>query len=126
MFKVVYIMICAKVCHDLLNLLKVTLKWCTPRATSNSVEMWPCSSAHRISPVDVTSRPSSCLTNFLLGGRSVMLELPRSGSGSRTTSHMLAAHGGEIFLHALLIGRSVIEDPPSISEGSGGRVTDYR
>ena len=47
----------------------VTLKWCTPRATSNSVEMWPCSSAYRISPVDVTSRPSSCLTNFLLGGR---------------------------------------------------------
>jgi len=104
----------------------VTLKWCTPRATSNSVEMWPCSSAHRISPVDVTSRPSSCLTNFLLGGRSVMLELPRSGTGVRTTSHMLAAHGGEIFLHSLLIGRSVIEDPPSISEGSGGRVTDYR
>jgi hypothetical protein len=33
---------------------------------------------------------------------------------------------GEIFLHSLLIGRSVIEDPPSISEGSGGRVTDYR
>ena len=32
----------------------------------------------------------------------------------------------EIFLHSLLIGRSVIEDPPSISEGSGGRVTDYR
>ncbi|XP_057373954.1 integrator complex subunit 13-like isoform X1 [Daphnia carinata] len=104
----------------------VTLKWCTPRATSNSVEMWPCSSAYRISPVDVTSRPSSCLTNFLLGGRSVMLELPRSGTGGRTTSHMLAAHGGEIFLHSLLIGRSVIEDPPSISEGSGGRVTDYR
>lgn len=55
-----------------------------------------------------------------------MLELPRSSSGGRTTSHMLAAHGGEIFLHSLLIGRSVIEDPPSISEGSGGRVTDYR
>ena len=62
----------------------------------------------------------------IVNNRSVMLELPRAGSGSRTTSHMLAAHGGEIFLHALLIGRSVIEDPPSISEGSGGRVTDYR
>ena len=55
-----------------------------------SVEMWPCSSAYRISPVDVTSRPSSCLTNFLLGGRSVMLELPRhsgvSGGGSGSSS----------------------------------------
>ena len=50
----------------------VTLKWCTPRATSGNVEMWPCSSAYRISPVDVTSRPSSCLTNFLLGGRYVI------------------------------------------------------
>ena len=58
----------------------VTLKWCTPRATSGNVEMWPCSSAYRISPVDVTSRPSSCLTNFLLGGRyiSVCLKIYRS------------------------------------------------
>ncbi|XP_019353893.1 integrator complex subunit 13 isoform X3 [Alligator mississippiensis] len=61
----------------------VTLKWCTPR--TNSVELHYCTGAYRISPVDVNSRPSSCLTNFLLN-----------------------------------------EDPPSISEGCGGRVTDYR
>ena len=35
-----------------------------------------------------------------------MLELPRNGTGGRTTSHMLVVHGGEIFLHSLLIGRS--------------------
>lgn len=39
---------------------------------------------------------------------------------------MLASHGGEIYIHTLGTGRSALEDPPSISEGSGGRVTDYR
>eukprot|EP00106_Octopus_bimaculoides_P016217 XP_014783659.1 PREDICTED: protein asunder homolog [Octopus bimaculoides] len=101
----------------------VTLKWCTPK--SNLVELHHCTSCHRITPVDVNSRPSSCLTNFLLGGRAVMLEQPRK-SGTKVISHMLASHGGEIFIHTLSICRSILEDPPSISEGSGGRVTDYR
>ena len=43
-----------------------------------------------------------------------MLELPRRGTGGRTASHMLAAHGGEIFLHSLLIVRTIIEDPSCI------------
>ncbi|XP_008109684.1 integrator complex subunit 13 isoform X1 [Anolis carolinensis] len=101
----------------------VTLKWCTPR--TNSVELHYCTGAYRISPVDVNSRPSSCLTNFLLNGRSVLLEQPRK-SGSKVISHMLSSHGGEIFLHVLSSSRSILEDPPSISEGCGGRVTDYR
>ncbi|XP_063785178.1 integrator complex subunit 13 isoform X2 [Pseudophryne corroboree] len=101
----------------------VTLKWCTPR--TNSVELHYCIGAFRISPVDVNSRPSSCLTNFLLNGRSVLLEQPRK-SGSKVISHMLSSHGGEIFLHVLSSSRSILEDPPSISEGCGGRVTDYR
>ncbi|UYV79829.1 hypothetical protein LAZ67_18000851 [Cordylochernes scorpioides] len=58
-------------------------------------------------------------------GRSVMLEMPRK-SGSKILSHMLSSHGGEILIHTLGTGRSVLEDPPSISEGCGGRVTDYR
>jgi len=41
-------------------------------------------------------------------------------------SHMLTSHGGEIFIHTLSSSRSTLEDPPSISEGPGGRVTDYR
>ncbi|KAF8766812.1 integrator complex subunit 13-like isoform X1 [Argiope bruennichi] len=101
----------------------VTLKWCTPR--SSSVELQYCTSSFRITPVDVNNRPSSCLTNFLLNGRAVMLEMPRK-SGSKVLSHMLASHGGEIFIHTLGTGRSILEDPPSISEGCGGRVTDYR
>ncbi|XP_058481204.1 integrator complex subunit 13 isoform X1 [Solea solea] len=108
----------------------VTLKWCTPRTNSigghsKFPELHYCTGAYRISPTDVNSRPSSCLTNFLLNGRSVLLELPRK-SGSKVISHMLSSHGGEIFLHVLNSNRSTLEDPPSISEGCGGRVTDYR
>ncbi|XP_001607514.1 protein asunder [Nasonia vitripennis] len=102
----------------------VTLKWCTPRGCSAG-EMQNCTAMHRITPVDVNSRPSSCLINFLLNGRSVMLEMARK-SGGKTISHLLASHGGEIFIHTLPTSRSVLEDPPSISEGCGGRVTDYR
>lgn len=32
-------------------------------------ELHHCTSVYRITPVDVNSRPSSCLTNFLLGGK---------------------------------------------------------
>ena len=101
----------------------ITLKWCTPK--SSVVEMHYCTEVHRVTPVDVNSRPSSCLTNFLLGGRAVMLEQPKK-TGIKTISHMLASHGGEIFIHTIHTGRSLLEDPPSISEGCGGRVTDYR
>lgn len=55
----------------------------------------------------------------------MLLEQPRK-SGSKVISHMLSSHGGEIFLHVLSSSRSILEDPPSISEGCGGRVTDYR
>lgn len=101
----------------------ITLKWCTPRGSS--ADLHNCTALARVTPTDVNSRPSSCLTNFLLSGRSVMLEMPRR-TGSKILSHMLTSHGGEIFVHTLNISRSVLEDPPSISEGSGGRVTDYR
>lgn len=101
----------------------ITLKWCTPKS---SVQDLPaCTGAYRITPVDVNSRPSSCLTNFLLSGRAVMLEQPRK-TGLKVISHMLTSHGGEIFIHCIPTGRSILEDPPSISEGPGGRVTDYR
>ncbi|XP_033114593.1 integrator complex subunit 13-like [Anneissia japonica] len=101
----------------------IILKWCSPRGMSN--ELLYCTGAYRISPVDVNSRPSLCLTNFLLNGRQVMLEQPRK-AGAKVMSHMLTSHGGEIFIHCLSTSRSYLEDPPSISEGCGGRVTDYR
>merc|ERR1719245_988124 len=101
------------------------LKWCTPRGSSAN-ELHHCSGAFRITPTEVNSRQSSCLTNFLLSGRSVMLEMQKRGSNTKIISHMLTSHGGEIFIHTLSSTRTSLEDPPSISEGPGGRVTDYR
>ena len=54
-----------------------------------------------------------------------MLEMPRK-TGGKFISHMPAAHGGEIFVHTLVTARSVLEDPPFVSEVCGGRVADYR
>ena len=45
----------------------ITLKWCTPRGSPAS-DMHHCTGAVRVTPTDVNSRPSSCLTNFLLAG----------------------------------------------------------
>lgn len=101
----------------------VTLKWCTPRGSGG--ELQPCLTMHRVTPVDVTSRPSSCLINFLLNGRSVLLEMPRQ-TGGKINSHLLSARGGEIFIHTLMVTRSCLEEHPAITEGEGGRVTDYR
>uniref|UniRef100_A0A8C5HM67 Integrator complex subunit 13 n=1 Tax=Gouania willdenowi TaxID=441366 RepID=A0A8C5HM67_GOUWI len=54
----------------------ITLKWCTPR--TNNIELHYCTGAYRISPTDVNSRPSSCLTNFLLNGEMVLLPVERA------------------------------------------------
>lgn len=102
----------------------VTLKWCTPR-NNNMADLQNCTTLHRITPAEVNSRPSACLITFLLNGRTVMLETPRR-AGPKGMSHMLTSYGGEIFIQTLNTGRSVLEDPPAISEGVGGRITDYR
>ena len=80
-----------------------TLKWCTPRGSAG-VELHHSSGAYRITPTEVNSRQSSCLTNFLLSGRSVMLEMQKRSS-NKTMSHMLTSHGGEIFIHTLSSSR---------------------
>ena len=38
----------------------------------------------------------------------------------------LAFFQGDVYIHVLATGRNPVEDPPSISEGCGGRITDYR
>jgi hypothetical protein len=50
-----------------------------------------------------------------------MLEMPRR-TGTKIVSHMLTSHAGEIFIHTLAISRSVLEDPPSMTEVSGGNL----
>ncbi|CAG7828139.1 unnamed protein product [Allacma fusca] len=99
------------------------LKWAGP-TTPKGVGTNLCNTACRTTPVEVISRPTTCLSNFVLSGRSVWLEAVKKVS--KANCNVLMAHGGEIWMHVMETTRNVLEDPPSISEGSGGRVTDYR
>lgn len=103
----------------------IKLKWCTPRANNNLPDIHSCTTLHRITPVDINSRPSACLITFLLNGRSVLLEMIKQGGG-KSMSHVLKSYNGEIYIHTVSSGRTVLEDPPAISEGPGGKVTQYR
>lgn len=116
---------CLAKSKEIIDAHTIQLKWVTPKISVTGLELPQCYAAHRVTPVDVNSRPSLCLTNFLLGGRSVMLE-HSTKTGPKQLSHMLTSHAGEIFIHSLVTFRSILEDPPSIIEGPGGRLTDYR
>lgn len=106
----------------------VTLRWCAPRSCSIGDQIQPCLTAAPVTPLDVSGRPSCCLVNFLLNGRTVMLEQARRCNTRHTLSHMLFAHGGAIYMHALAVGasRRELEHVPPIGDGVGGRVADYR
>ncbi len=110
--------------RDVMSKNVVTLKWCTPKVSTNN-ELLQCVGAYRCTPAEVNSRPAACLISFLQQGRTVLLEQPKR-SGAKVLSHMLASHGGDVYIHVLATGRSPVEEPSSISEGCGGRVTDYR
>lgn len=101
------------------------LSWCTPR--TSTIELNHCVATSRITAVDINSRPSACLSNFLLNGRAVMLEIFKSKS-HRMTTHILASHNGELYIHSLatLQPKLNVGDPPSISDHVGGKVGDYR
>lgn len=101
------------------------LSWCTPRSTS--VELNHCTATSRMTSVDVNSRPSACLINFLLSGRTVMLEVFKS-KNFRMTTHFLTSHNGELYIHSLPTqqSKSISQDIPPMIEALGGRVQDYR
>eukprot|EP00102_Acyrthosiphon_pisum_P011212 XP_008179867.1 PREDICTED: protein asunder-like [Acyrthosiphon pisum] len=103
----------------------IKLKWCTPRSNNNLPDIHSCTTLHRVTPVDINTRPSTCLITFLLNGRSVLLETFKQGGG-KTISHVLKSYNGEIYIHTVSSGRTVFEDLPSISEGPGGKVIQYR
>ncbi|XP_060858444.1 integrator complex subunit 13-like [Metopolophium dirhodum] len=103
----------------------IKLKWCTARLNNNLPDIHSCTTLHRVTLVDINSRPSTCLITFLLNGRSVFLEVIKQGGG-KTISHVLKSYNGEIYIHTVSSGRTVFEDLPSISEGPGGKVIQYR
>jgi hypothetical protein len=63
------------------------LKWSSPTApktlgagTGAGGLVYHCISAVRVTPVDVNSRPSTCLSGFVVNGRSVWLETLKKGT----------------------------------------------
>lgn len=100
----------------------VTLRWSTPKSTPMDLQF--CTSAYRVTPsnvsvttplcilskctsllalaevlmcafvAQVTSRPTICLINFVLSGKSVLLEQSRKGP-AKVVSHILSNHGGK-------------------------------
>ncbi|XP_065837773.1 integrator complex subunit 13-like isoform X3 [Oscarella lobularis] len=102
---------------------QLVLKWSAPRNPSLDVQQ--CPAVVKVTPVDVISRHATCLIQFLLHGRAVLLESKHS---HKSVQYALVCHGGTVHLHCYISAsvRSHLEDPPSISEGFGGRVTDYR
>ncbi|XP_065314219.1 integrator complex subunit 13-like isoform X2 [Gordionus sp. m RMFG-2023] len=138
----------------------VLLQWCTPPKNSinNNTDYYQQNShgAYKISPVDPHSRPSSCLTNFVLSNRIVLLEqhqnlklissilsnvtdnntakLDVANGYEKILSHMLSQVNGAIYIMCLggsckaknEYKKMYFEDLHSITEGPGGKVTDYR
>ncbi|VDN05596.1 unnamed protein product [Thelazia callipaeda] len=101
------------------NYKTVRLAWTTPSAKNRWNQFPRCISALPISPASVNSRPSVCLTSFLLSGRNVMLEvkqntqLPRDVApnfNQKLISHLLVCHSGRIYIHTIHIGHHPILD----------------
>ncbi|CAF3825652.1 unnamed protein product [Rotaria sp. Silwood1] len=109
-------------------------------------------SAYRFSPLDVNSRESACLTNFLLSGKCVLLELGNlpnecainineygdencfntsdndltltttTTSTNRLFSHMIISHNQELMIHAIAFG----SNNPMSKMGPSYLVTDEK
>lgn len=100
----------------------VCLKWSNPK--TNITEFNFASHAYRISPLDVNSRPTSCLTTFILSGRCVVLE---AGSQTRTPSHVLCNYANEIFIYCLSCFTKTVDDSrPSLMDQYVNKTNDYR
>ncbi|KRX17181.1 Protein asunder -like protein [Trichinella nelsoni] len=76
-------------------------------------------------PVSINQRETMCLTNYILSGRIVLIcvDLPDEG---RIYTHALVSRNGRLYVQSLQIGRSSYEMLPSIKNGPGTAVTDYR
>ncbi|KAJ1362872.1 hypothetical protein KIN20_022579 [Parelaphostrongylus tenuis] len=101
------------------------LVWATP-VPKGRWNMFPRNRhASRVTPSQVNSRPSVCLSSYLLQGRNVMLEvmrvsrsenLPNNVGTTKLIAHTLIAHGGHIYIHANDIGPHSILDNQDIRE----------
>ena len=104
-------------------------KWCTPKKSNLDFRL--CSGSWRISPVQVSHRPTACLFTFLQSGNQVLLEHDRppnlQAEPSAAISFILLSHNNAAFLHSIPhIPRSHLDDMATAPPAAGGRVADYR
>merc|ERR1711976_473352 len=78
---------------------ELKLAWNTPKIDPK--EIYACVDATKICPVDVSSRQSMCLTNFILQNKRTVL---LNQSDAKKNTHLLTCHGGDIYLHTLISG----------------------
>lgn len=104
----------------------IKLAWCTSSLKSQCVQYSRCISASTVSPANVNSRPSVCLTSFLLGHRNVMLEVPKqylqdaslAPSNQKVLSHLLMCHAGRIYIHTMWLGNHPVLDDSSMLDSA--------
>ncbi|KAF6779632.1 hypothetical protein AHF37_02171 [Paragonimus kellicotti] len=98
------------------------IKWVTPKSSDSSILRYT-TAAYRVTLADVGNRASTCLAQFVLGGRSVALahRLPISPPSvpvdSRTSSIptnealLLTCHGSVMYLHTLATVYPLVHPP---------------
>jgi len=111
------------------------LAWCTPSAKISSNQFPRCESAVRTTLAAVNSRPSACLSSFLLSGKSVLLEVGRSSSiaasiapnvAGKLITHVLASHNNSIiYIHALRFGTSALDETLLSTEAISSNDIDH-
>ncbi|XGW28681.1 hypothetical protein V3C99_008458 [Haemonchus contortus] len=100
------------------------LVWATP-VPKGRWNMFPRTRhASTVTPSAVNSRPSVCLSSYLLQGRNVMLEINHVAKsegllgnvGAKLIAHTLIAHGGHIYIHANDLGPHKLLDAQDVRE----------
>ncbi|KAK6027137.1 hypothetical protein OSTOST_06836, partial [Ostertagia ostertagi] len=115
------------------------LVWATP-VPKGRWNMFPRTRhASTVTPSAVNSRPSVCLSSYLLQGRNVMLEINHVAKsegllgnvGAKLIAHTLIAHGGHIYIHANDLGPHKLLDAQEVREKvklkrtTNARISDF-
>ena len=111
------------------------LVWSKTKMKKSNAGMLPCTSVHRVCPVDVQAAATNCLFKHLLSGNLQLLGYNVASAGAKVASgggkasndsHFLMNHKGEVFLHFLDTAHTLLEAVPPIDKVGGGVVNDYR
>lgn len=92
----------------------------------NNEVLKSCTAAVKISPQEVNARHSDCLTKFIVSGRTVsLIDSEDDKEAKIKKQHFVTAHAGTIYLHRIMEPQK-LNEPPQLSDGSGGKRNDYR